>query len=163
MGRGLIGAALAVWVAGLPACGGKPVDIGKALRVTDVTTGWFDAGIVEGNKNKLVPSVAFRLKNAGEPFSGSVQINAVFRRLGETEEWGSALIRAVDSNGLSAGAVTSPIVLRASLGYTGTQRRNELLQNKLFVDAKVQLFAKHGALQWAKLGEYRVDRQLLTH
>ena len=33
-------------------------DVGKALQVIDVSTGWFDAGIVNG-QNKLVPSVTF--------------------------------------------------------------------------------------------------------
>ena len=44
----------------------KPVDLPKALEVTDVTTGYFDAGIVEGNKNKIVPTISFRLKNIVE-------------------------------------------------------------------------------------------------
>ena len=155
-------AGMALLVSACSACSGPSLDVGKMLQVADVTTGWYDAGIVEG-KNKLVPSVVFRLKNVGAGFKGSVQINAVFRRVGETEEWSSALIRGVDANGLTSGATTAPIVLRSNLGYTGTQPRSELLQNKLFVDAKVQLFAKHGSVQWSKLGEYRVERQLLTH
>lgn len=153
--------AVAICSAGA-SCGGTPVDVSKVLRITDVTTGWFDAGVVEGYKNKLVPSVAFRLKNIGESFSGSVQINAIFRRVGDSEEWGSALFRGVGSDGLTGGAVSPPIVLRSNLGYTGTDPRSQLLQNKLFVDAKVQVFAKHGSAQWVKLGEYPVDRQLLT-
>lgn len=162
MRRGGLGVALATLAIGLSACSGPTVDVSKTCRVTDITTGWYDAGIVEG-KNKLVPSVAFRLKNVGGGFSGSVQINAIFRRIGDSEEWGSALFRGVDSNGLASGAVSPPIVLRSNLGYTGTDPRSQLLQNKLFVDAKVQLFAKHGSAQWVKLGEYQVDRQLLTH
>ena len=41
----------------------QEVDLKQALQVTDVTTGWFDAGIVDG-KNKLVPSITFRLRNS---------------------------------------------------------------------------------------------------
>ena len=37
------------------------VDFNQALQVTDVSGGWFDFGIVDG-KNKLVPSVTFRIK-----------------------------------------------------------------------------------------------------
>lgn len=127
-----------------------------------MTTGWYDAGIVEGNKNKLVPTITVRLKNAGsEDIGGSLQLNAVFRRVGEAEEWGSTLRRAVGSEGLGAGAETPPIVLRSDLGYTGTEPRSELMKNRLFVDARVQLFAKTGSAQWARIGEYRIERRLL--
>ncbi len=37
-----------------------------------------------------------------------------------------------------------------------------MLQHSMFKDAKVELFVKHGSRQWARLGEYRVDRQLFT-
>lgn len=144
-------------------CGGASVDLASTLQVTDVATGWYDAGIVEGNKNKLVPSISFRLKNAGEPIDGSVQLNAVFRRIGEGEEWGSAFVRAIGPDGLASGAATEPIVLRSTLGYTGTEPRNEMFQNRLFVDAQVKLFAKHGSSQWVPLGDYKIQRELITH
>src|SRR5688500_1741122 len=56
----------------LTACRSTPVELSKQLTVTDVTTGWFDAGVVEGNKNKLVPTISFRLKNQGPGEIGSV-------------------------------------------------------------------------------------------
>jgi hypothetical protein len=158
--RALSGLVIALSLA-VPACSGPSVDVTKVIQITDVSTGWYDAGIVEGNKNKLVPTITLRLKNTGPDLKGSVQINAVFRRIGEDEEWGSALIRAIDPNGLPAGASTNPIPLRSNLGYTGTEPRAQLLQNKLFVDARVKVFAKHGSTQWASLGEYKIDRQLL--
>ena len=37
-----------------------------------------------------------------------------------------------------------------------------MLQNKEFIDAKVDIFAKHGSGYWVKLGEFKIDRQLLT-
>ena len=36
------------------------LDLKQALQVTDVITGWYDFGVVDG-KNKLVPSVTFKL------------------------------------------------------------------------------------------------------
>ena len=42
---------------GLAGCD-KPVDLTKALQVEEVSSGWHDAGMVEG-KNKLVPSAEF--------------------------------------------------------------------------------------------------------
>ncbi len=159
MRRALGGCAIAAGLV-LGACGGPPIDVAKTLQPIDITTGWFDAGIVEG-KNKLVPGVELRLKNSGPDIKGSVQLNAVFRRVGDEEDWGTALARAVDPSGLLAGATTGPVVLRSDLGYTGTDPRQQLLQNKLFVDARVRVFAKHGSAQWSKLGEYAIVRQLL--
>lgn len=64
--------------------------------------------------------------------------------------------------GLAAGAETQPMVMRSALGYTGTQPRMQMLQNKEFVDAKVEIFLKQGSKVWAKLAEYPIQRQLLT-
>jgi hypothetical protein len=49
------------------------------------------------------------------------------------------------------------------LGYTGSeQSRAEMLQNTQFVDAKVELAAKYGGTQWKRLGQYPIERQLIT-
>ncbi|HSK11487.1 MAG TPA: hypothetical protein VK911_18020 [Vicinamibacterales bacterium] len=144
-------------------CRGEDVDIAQALQVTDVTTGWFDAGIVEDGKNKLVPSISFRLQNAHDSTVSSVQMIAKFSRVGETEEWGSGpFVRAVGPDGLEPGRATDPIVLRSNLGYTGEEPRGQMLRNSNFVDARIELFAKHHADNWVKLGEYQIERQLLT-
>jgi len=37
-----------------------------------------------------------------------------------------------------------------------------MLHNHLFVDAKVDLFAKYGSAQWTKIGDFTVERRLLT-
>jgi hypothetical protein len=136
-------------------------DISKMLAVTDVKTGWFDAGI-ENGMNKLVPTLTIRLKNVSQEKVALVQLNAVIRRVGETEEWGGAYTRAIGSPGLDPGQSTPPIVLRSNLGYTGIEPRNVMFQNHLFVDARIQLFAKYGGTGWVRLGEYPVARDLLT-
>ena len=134
----------------------------KAVKVTDVHTGWYDAGIYEG-KNKLVPSISLKLQNITDASVRSIQVNAVFHRVGEeTEVWGDHFVRAVDSEGIPAGQTGGLLVLRSNLGYTGTESRLQMLQNSQFVDAKVDVFGKHGARTWQKLGEYTIDRQLLT-
>ncbi len=89
-------------------------------------------------------------------------MNAVFRRIGEKEAWGEHFSWAVQGNPLSPGATTEQLVLRSQLGYTGEQPRAQMLQNKEFVDAKVEIFLKHGSMAWAKLAEFQVARQLLT-
>jgi hypothetical protein len=37
-----------------------------------------------------------------------------------------------------------------------------MLQNREFVDAKVDVFGKHGSRTWVKMGEFQVDRQLVA-
>jgi len=147
-----------------PACS-ESVDLPQVLQVTDITTGWYDAGIVqdvEGAKNKLVPSISFRLKNAHARGIASVQINSVFRLVGDEEELGSAWVRGIDPKGLPPGESTEPLVLRAPLGYTSLQPRAQMLQNREFVDARVEVFAKHGSAQWVKVADVQIERQLLT-
>src|ERR1700730_8701155 len=64
----------------------KPIDLTTGLRVQNVSTGWFDAGIVNG-QTKLVPSISFTLKNVSDQKLVALQINAVFRRVTDKEEW----------------------------------------------------------------------------
>lgn len=137
-------------------------EVEKDLTITDVHTGWYDAGIVNG-QNKLVPSIAFKLKNVSPEQIARVQINAVFKRLdGENKEWDAHFVRGIGPDGLAPGAKGDELVLRSERGYTGDQPRLQMLQNKAFVDAKVEIFGKHGSRFWVKLGEFTIDRQLLT-
>ena len=148
-----------LWAA---ACmGGPSGPINTLVEPVDVKTGWFDAGIEDG-KNKLVPSVTLTLKNVSSEQVANVQLNAVIRRVGETDEWGGAFQKVIGTDGIAPGASTKPIVLRSNLGYTGTEPRAQMLKNSQFVDARVQLFAKHGGSQWTKLGEWQIARELLT-
>ena len=139
---------------------GPTVDLKKGLQVTILDSGWFDAGIVNG-QNKLVPSFTFTLKNVSDQKLGTVQVNALFRRVNENEEWGSGFKTVVGSEGLPPGSTTPPITVRSQLGYTGSEARQEMLQNSHFVDAKVELFGKYAATQWVLLGTYPIKRQLL--
>jgi hypothetical protein len=149
-------------VAALTLACGPNVDLAKGLAVEVVKTGWYDAGIVNG-QNKLVPSVEFRLKNVSGQRLSTLQVNALFRRVTEPDEWGSAFMTAVGSSGLAPGVTTEILTLRSQLGYTGAdQSRQEMLKNSHFVDAKVELFAKYGSTQWVRVGEYPIVRELIT-
>ena len=102
------------------------------------------------------------LKNVSSEPVANVQLNAVIRRAGETEEWGGAFMKVIGIEGIPPGGTTKPIVLRSNLGYTGIEPRAQMLKNRQFVDARVQVFAKHGGNQWMKLGEWPIARELLT-
>ena len=142
------------------ACG-PTVDLTKGLQILDVSSGWFDAGIVNG-QNKLVPTISFKLKNLSYQKLGSLQVNAVFRRAGETDEFGTGFLTAAGSEGLAPGTTTATLLIKSQHGYTGTEPRQEMLRNSHFVDARVELSAKYGATQWARIGAYPIARQLIT-
>ena len=164
-----------------------PLDVQATLDVIDITTGWLDVGLDDLGRNKLVPTFSFRLENVSDQRVRTLQLNGVFRRcmvlyaeqpapedpvspadeeagtcVGEDQEWGSALVRAVGREGVVPGDGLGPFTMESSLGYTGEQSLAEMLGHRDFVDVKIELFVKHRAEQWTKLGEYLIDRQLLT-
>jgi len=141
-------------------CGPK-VDLAKGLQVVDVSTGWWDAGVVNG-QNKLVPSVTFKFKNVSEQTLPVLQANVVFRRVTEDKEWGSSFVKITGTEGLAPGATSESQTVKSQLGYTGSESRQQMLDNAQFVDAKIELFAKYGNIQWEKVGEYPVPRTLIT-
>ena len=70
----------------------------------------------------------------------ALQINAVFRRVTEKDEWGAGFLIGVRLDSWrrhGGGALT----IRSQLGYTGSeQTREDMLRNSHFVDAEVELF-----------------------
>ena len=142
-------------------CGGPSLDIPASLRLTQVSSGWFDAGPDGLGRNKLVPLVSFRLENSTDDAIRYLQLNAVFRRQGEEEEWGTAYVRALGTEGLGAGQSTPVFRLESGRGYTGEQVWSEMLAHRDFVDVNMDLFVKHRGDQWVRLDSISVDRQLL--
>jgi hypothetical protein len=144
------------------ACG-PTVDLTKGLKVNVLETGWYDAGIING-QNKLVPTITLTLTNLSNQTLVALQVNGSFRRVTEPEkEWGSRFLTAAGSRGLAPGATSDPVSLRSELGYTGSdQSRQEMLQNSHFVDATVALTAKYSNIQWVRMGEFPIERKLLT-
>jgi hypothetical protein len=136
-------------------------DVSTAIQVLEVTSGWYDAGIVNG-QNKLVPSVTFKLRNVSDKPVTTLQANVLFHRINSPEEWGSGFLRVAGSEGLAAGATSEPLTVKSDLGYTGTETRAEMLNNSHFVDAKVRILAKSGSNYWHPLGEYPIERRLLV-
>ena len=136
------------------------VDLTKGIQVVDVSTGWWDAGVVDG-QNKLVPSITFKFKNASDQTLDVLQANVVFRRVTEDKEWGSSFVKLTGTEGLAPGATTPTQTVKSQLGYTGTESRQQMLANSQFVDAKIQLFAKYSNTQWQKVGEYPVPRTII--
>jgi hypothetical protein len=137
------------------------VDLKTGLQILDVSTGWFDAGIVNG-QNKLVPAISFKLKNVSTQKLSVIQVNVLFKRINDPAEWGSGFVTVVGSQGLAPGATTETVTVKSNLGYTGSdQTRQEMLQNSHFVDARAEFSAKYGSVQWARLAEIPITRTLI--
>ncbi len=145
----------------LSACGPAKIDVAREITIGDVTTGWFDAGIVDG-KNKLVPSASFTVKNASAHRLSGLQIFSVFRFVGDQEELGSSLVILRGEEALEPSGTSQPLTVRANWGYTGEQPRAQMLMHNEFRDARVEIFAKWGADAFVKLTEVPITRQLLT-
>jgi hypothetical protein len=139
---------------------GPAVDLTRALRVESVTTGWYETNAAEGHV-KLVPTVRVKLKNVSGQTLRTLQVNAIFKRVTDDTEWSSGFRTLAGSSGLSPASSTEDVFIVSPLGYTGTESRFDLLKNSHFIDARVDIFAKAGAMSWARIGEYAIARQLI--
>jgi len=146
-----------------------PVDLKQALQVTDVTAGYFDVGVVDG-KNKLVPSVSFKLKKSVNDSLRPLSINVSFKQLPQAgtavppgspaeNDWDEVFLQNVPFEGNDS----APLTFKAKNGYTGDppQTRADMLKNKYFQDVRVHVFAKHSASQWVEIATLDIPRQLL--
>jgi hypothetical protein len=140
---------------------GKPVDLKQSLEVTDVTTGWFDVGVVSG-RNKIVPSAKLKLRKRSPVDLDRVSINALFRAADgkESELDSDVFMQRVDFQNTE----TAPISIRAENGYTADppQSRADMLKHSQFRDMRVQILVKQGSAQWTDLGWFDIKRQLIT-
>jgi hypothetical protein len=140
---------------------GKSADLTQVLEVTESNSGWFDAGI-SGGRNKIVPTVTFRLKKRSPADLSRVSVNALFRASDgkESELDNDVYVQRVDFEGEQ----TAPIRIRAENGYTAEppQSRADMLKHSQFRDMRVQILVKQGSSQWEDLGWIDVKRHLIT-
>lgn len=143
----------------------RSVDLKQALEVTDTGSGWYDAGIVEG-KNKVVPTVSFRLRKKADVDLDSVSVNVFFRHppaAGSTaeEDWDDVFIQNAR---FTEGQQTAVLTVRAEKGYTGEppQSRLDMLKHSSFRDVRARIYAKQSASQWVDIGSIDVQRQLIV-
>jgi hypothetical protein len=141
-GKGLLLLALApILVLGAASCS-PAIDYKQALQVTDLSGGWFDAGIVDG-KNKLVPSISFRLHKPADARIRSIALNVIFKRVSpdkkEETDLDEVFLQTVE---FSDGNQTPLLTIRPEHGYTGDapQTRAEILQHSQFWDGRAVVF-----------------------
>ena len=166
-GRHLVACLLPLALAGAASCS-QPVDFKQALQVTEVSGGWYDFGIVDG-KNKLVPSVTFRIKKPADVRLNSVSLNVHFKKIvdpskpgleGE-QEFEEVFLQMV---AFAEGTQTALMTVRSPTGVTGDvpQTRAEMLQHRLFQDVRARVFAKQSSTTWVDLLAFDIPRTVLT-
>ena len=143
----------------------RSVDIKEAVEIADTSGGWYDAGIKDG-KNKIVPSVSFRLRKKQDVDLRGVALNVVFRHpaaggAAEPEDWDEVFVQNAE---FSEGNQTAVLTVRPEKGYTGDppQTRMEIMQHSQFRDVRAHIFAKASSTQWVDIGTVDVPRQLIT-
>jgi hypothetical protein len=153
--------ALACVLAATSAACGPSVPLDKTLAVTDVFSGWYDAGVTSG-LNHLVPSITFRLKNTGSEPIDEVQLTVSFWQDGADGEWESQEVRGIGADAVAPGASSNPILVRSSVGYTLEQPRAELFTHRDFKDASAKIFAKRNG-KIVPIGQFPLERRIIPH
>jgi hypothetical protein len=151
---------LVLCLAGGSSCG-PAIDLAKAATVTDVFTGWYDAGIKDG-MNHLVPSISFKLHNASNEPATSVFLTVAFWIDGDDGDKDAKEVRGIGREPLAAGATTDTITVVADFGYTSETARADFFANSKFKDWTAKLFAKRDG-RMVRLGEYKIERHILPH
>jgi hypothetical protein len=145
----------------------QPVDLKQNLKVTEVSGGWFDFGIVEG-KNKLVPSLTFKITKPADVNLRSLSLNVHFKKIvdpskpgieGE-EEFDEVFLQMVPFENNE----TKLLTVRPTTGFTGDppQTRAEMLQHRLFQDVRARVFAKQSSTTWVEILAFDLPRTILT-
>jgi len=142
-----------------PACG-PSADL-HALKITDIISGYWDAGLKDG-KNYLVPSVTFRLENSGAIGITGLELNVGYWRDGADGEWDSTLVQKIGNDSIPAGGKSEPVTVRCPVGYTLEGARADFFTNSQYRDVTAKIFGHRGGTI-VPLGEVKLDRQILPH
>jgi hypothetical protein len=154
-------------VAAAVSCG-ETVDFKQSLRITETSGGWYDFGIVDG-KNKLVPTMSFRIQKPADVRLRSVDINVHFKKISAEardskeaeEELAEVFLQNVE---FGEGNQTALLTVRPDNGYTAEppQTRAEMLAHSQFRDVRARVFAKQTSTTWVELIAYEIPRVLVT-
>jgi hypothetical protein len=140
-------------------------DFKQVLQITDVSGGWYDFGIVDG-KNKLVPSLSFRIRKQPDVRLRSIALNVHFKWVSgpdrkEEEELDEVFLQSVE---FSEGNQTPLLTVRPEHGYTADspQTRAQMLEHSQFRDVRSRVFAKQSSTTWVDLTSFDTPRVLIT-
>ncbi|MEZ5289025.1 MAG: hypothetical protein R2712_30335 [Vicinamibacterales bacterium] len=131
----------------------------EALDVRVEASGWLPMPAPDG-RVRMIPAVVVRVGNPTARRLAGVQLNVVFRRANDGLEWDSVWRPRIGGRGLAPGGGTETVLVASQHGHVGSGAPLTLLEHPAFVDARVELFARYGAREWARLGTFDIPRTL---
>jgi hypothetical protein len=142
------------------ACG-PDIDIQKSITVTDVISGYYDNGLKDG-KNYLMPSITFRLANSAAASLTGLELTVAYWQDGKDGEWESVLVPRIGNDTIPANGKSDPVTVRAPVGYTLEDVRNNLFINSHFLDVTAKIFGRRGGRIYP-LGSVKLEHLILPH
>jgi hypothetical protein len=126
---------------------------------------WWAVGTAQGDTQFVSPVVRFRLKNITTGESRSIQAQAIFRRTGEQQNWGSDWREVASANAPIAAGAAVPVELRSDGRLNGTGSPESLLAHDQFKDVTATIFLREGSSMfrtstWTKATEVQVERRI---
>jgi hypothetical protein len=82
-----------------------------------------------------------------------VEVNAVFRRAVDDIEWGNDWRPIAGRGELGPGTASEIVFVTSAHGHVSPSSVTAILRHPRFVDARVEVFARHGAQPWEELAE----------
>ncbi len=149
---GILTAALALTACEAP----KPKE---HLEVVEIETYWA-IGKSAGEIQYLAPIARVVIKNRKSEPSLGIQATATFRRVNETETWGSAFEQVVRAASPLAAGESAEIILKSDGRYYSTGSPESFFDHELFRDAKVDIFLRVAGSTWVKFAESPIERRI---
>ena len=84
--------------------GCETVDLKTAVQITDVSSGYYDAGLTDAGLNKLVPSLTFAIRNADDKPLSSIDVIVMYWQDGKDSEMDESVVTGIGGSGLPPGA-----------------------------------------------------------
>src|SRR5919204_3700596 len=112
--RNILTAPLALFVLTATIACKPAIAVSRAVEIESISTAWSQFpgdNNTQTGSTKVVPWIAFRLKNVSNERLVSLQANAVFHRAGEDGEWGSAFATVAGTQGLAPGYKSNDVIL----------------------------------------------------
>lgn len=132
----------------------------QELEVADVETYWV-VDSPKGATQYISPAVRFRLRNKTPEALPAIQATANFKRIGETEGWGSAWEQVTQAGKPLAPGKDTLVVLRSDGRYTSTTDDPEsMFKHELFKDARTEVFVRVGSSNWVRMADATIDRRI---
>lgn len=129
------------------------------VEVTDVETYWVVDPTV-GDTHYLAAAVRLRLRNRGRKTQRTIQANAVFRRLGEDDNWGSDWQRVLPGGKPVDPGQDAVLVLKSDARYSSTGDPKTMLEHESFRDTTVRVFVRLGSSTWVQMIDTPVERRI---